>query len=59
MLVKIKQNHKKTSILGHKIFKSINFDQTQCRGLRHKEIHTFSLENTRKYQEIPVKFRKY
>jgi hypothetical protein len=28
-------------------------------GLRHQEIHKFSLENTRKYQEIPKNFRKY
>jgi hypothetical protein len=36
------------------------------RGVRHQEIHTFSLGNTKKksgnalkYQEIPVNFRKY
>jgi hypothetical protein len=26
---------------------------------RHQEIHTFSLGNTKKYQEIPSNFRKY
>jgi hypothetical protein len=27
--------------------------------VRHQEIHTFSLENIRKYQKIPKNFRKY
>jgi hypothetical protein len=27
--------------------------------VRHQEIHTLSLGNTRKYQEIPKKIRKY